>query len=525
MTGAFAVAAKSFASTNDELRRLSLITGITQEEISNLGYAAKIADVDFGELTRGLKLFVVNLSKTGGEAKKIDEALKDIGIDPTAFKGLDTSAKLKQFSDAISGVEDATKRARAAAVIFGADAGPNLLSFLSLGSEGIDKLAKEANRLGVTFTPAQAALADKLGDSFDRLTATFAGLKNAIAAAISGPLTSFIDMVTNVVSNVTKWVSLNPSIIQGVADVAAAAVAAGTAVYGLGKALEYTGLLFSPGGLLFGGAALFLYMSGALDGVISSVSEAVSSFELMGRTLGEWATSVQPVFVALQETIVTIAQSVAGLFSGTFDDALPAAKSFISALTAQFNAMVSNVLDKVAQEVRNIIASIQGNAPQAYQQSITAFQADQSAQQAWDEAQQQLKSAGARIRDRISNTADEVKNALTDSRLPDALNTVINDFVEQTKKDSDPSKIGNIFKGLTEAFADVSTNVEPVTAPTTPDTATKATLSESVIGTFSSVAAGLIGRDLNASKVQKDQLNVMKQIENNTRKQFVPAIG
>ncbi len=49
--------------------------------------------------------------------------------------------------------------------------------------------------------------AAKLGDAMDKLGLVFGGLINTVGAAISGPMTMFIDVTRSIASEVTKFIS------------------------------------------------------------------------------------------------------------------------------------------------------------------------------------------------------------------------------------------------------------------------------------------------------------------------------
>jgi len=151
---ALAAAAVKAAEYADEIDDARAVTGIAVEDLSALRYAAKMSDVEFGELTNALRFF----------GRSIDEARKGTGAQFEAFHRMgigqaeiQVGAKnmlplFMRLTDAFHQNANATEKVAIARQIFGRGAGADFIDWLNRGSEATERLTRRAAELGKVLT-------------------------------------------------------------------------------------------------------------------------------------------------------------------------------------------------------------------------------------------------------------------------------------------------------------------------------------------------------------------------------------
>jgi len=184
-------------------------TGVSVENLSALGHAAQLTGADTDSLEKSLRQLTNNMLDTArgtGAARQTFREL-NIGVQDARGNLRPTVDVMMQFADAIKGMTDETKQAAYASELFGARTGTKLLPMLKQGSAGLREMMEEAKRLGITMSTEEAAAADELGDTMDRLTGAMEGVKRAIAIGV-------IPAITGVVKQFTEWIVANREIIK-----------------------------------------------------------------------------------------------------------------------------------------------------------------------------------------------------------------------------------------------------------------------------------------------------------------------
>lgn len=211
IVGVFTLMIKSTAEYGEEIIKLSDRTGISTETLSRLKFVADQTNTSFEELANGLKF----LSRNAEAAQTGNVKLK-LTFDELGVKITDNNGKLRaaddiflQVSDAFSKMNDGTLKTALAMQIFGR-AGASLIPTLNLGSRGILELEKEADRLGITLTTANAEAIRKFNDGSKELKAAVGGLFLELSVNVIPALTKFIKGVTDVVVSVKDWTTQHP---------------------------------------------------------------------------------------------------------------------------------------------------------------------------------------------------------------------------------------------------------------------------------------------------------------------------
>lgn len=201
--------AKSGAEAADAAGKAAQKTGLQVDAYGHLEFAAKQADVSQEQLVAGLSKLNkaiaeaaqstikagdatdasgVKVTRFGGAITKATDATKAAGsiFDRVGIKIKDVNGKLRpteaivqDLAEAFARMPDGALKSALAIELFG-KAGAELIPFLNQGRDGIRDLGKEAEKLGLIFTPAEAALGDRLGDTLDSLAGAIFGIKRKL---------------------------------------------------------------------------------------------------------------------------------------------------------------------------------------------------------------------------------------------------------------------------------------------------------------------------------------------------------
>lgn len=191
----FAFLIKTSIDNMDRLNEMSQMAGVTVENLSALGYAAKTAGVNQEDLTSSLVKLSKGLSEASqgsGDALKAFQALK---IDSSQFESADQA--LMAIAEKFAGLEDGANKTALALALFG-KSGAQLIPFLNAGRDGIEELKKEAERLGVVIGSDAAKAADEFNDNVDKLKANLTGLVNIITINLLPALNQFVIGLNNI---------------------------------------------------------------------------------------------------------------------------------------------------------------------------------------------------------------------------------------------------------------------------------------------------------------------------------------
>ncbi len=194
---AVGVALKAAVDRADDMRDMAAAAGVSVEQLSRLGFAAKQSGVDVEIVGKAL----AKLSKDGI---------------PNA------NAELYRLADIFASMEHGPEKTAIAIDKFGERLGPGLIPLLNEGSAGLKEMAEQADRLGLTISTSTADAADKFNDKLGLLKGTVEGIANSLAAQL---LPTLNDIADAMVETATKTESLKASsstlgkIIKGLVDV------------------------------------------------------------------------------------------------------------------------------------------------------------------------------------------------------------------------------------------------------------------------------------------------------------------
>lgn len=177
----------------DRLDELSARLGISTEQLSEWGYAAKLSGSDLESLTGSIQKFSKTVATAADANSRQAELFASLGISVKDAAGnlRDVEDLLPEVADRFKALDNETTETALAMELFGRS-GAELLEFLNRGSDGLSELADEARELGgvIDGETAQAAAAFK--DEIDRLRVATNGYFTVVARELLPALTEAI---------------------------------------------------------------------------------------------------------------------------------------------------------------------------------------------------------------------------------------------------------------------------------------------------------------------------------------------
>ena len=166
----------------DATGKMAQKVGLSVEELSKLQYAAKLADVDAGQLQGGLVRLSKGMIEAANNTGTARNAFAAMGI---SIKNTDGTLKssgqvLDEVANKFAGYEDSATKTALAVQLFGR-AGADLIPLLNAGSAGIKEAGDELERFGAVISTNAAKNAELFNDNITRLTTVGSALGQSIA--------------------------------------------------------------------------------------------------------------------------------------------------------------------------------------------------------------------------------------------------------------------------------------------------------------------------------------------------------
>lgn len=287
---ALVVATSQSASQID---KFSKQTGIAREEMQALGYAAQQEHASIEQLNMGLvrlSRYMLDTSQGTGEARRAFEAL---GISVIDSEGnlRKSSDVLLEIADRFKDMTNETEISALAMQLFGRS-GAEIVPFLRMGREEIEKLGQEARDLGYVIDEESVKKFKILDDQLTAVRAGFAGIGRQMAADV---LPAFVELGQGAM-DAFKVFNLIPREIRATV----------TQLVAVGGAVS----------LLAGGAALLVTRIAALRTALAALNTSFVPF-LVGGAIFVGLTALVGLFVDLKKNI-----DLARTSANDFTDAL-----------------------------------------------------------------------------------------------------------------------------------------------------------------------------------------------------------
>lgn len=182
--GAVRLAEKSLENA-DAMGKAAERANLTTAKFTALSFAAEMAGVASDTFSMGLKN--LNVAMAEGDATPAGRALEALGISARTADGelRNVGDVLYELSDAFAaGANDANKL-KAVTDILGSKVGPQMLLFLNQGSDSMQKMESQAQKLGLVISDDFAKSANAVNDNLEMMSKVIDGSMNVAMQQLS----------------------------------------------------------------------------------------------------------------------------------------------------------------------------------------------------------------------------------------------------------------------------------------------------------------------------------------------------
>lgn len=206
LAAALANQVKQVIDLADSLNKLSQKTGLATETLSQMQYAAKLADVSNETLNGSIRKLNISVAQgIAGDKEKL-ALFKSLGITQKDLaKG--TESVMMQIADAYSKAADGAGKVAVGNGLMGKTA-DEMIPFLNGGSEAIRALMKEADKLGLTIGTDFAKQAEEFNDNLTRIQTSSQKLTVALAGDLVSALGSTVKAMADAAIEGGKFAAL-----------------------------------------------------------------------------------------------------------------------------------------------------------------------------------------------------------------------------------------------------------------------------------------------------------------------------
>ncbi len=182
--GMVAITMKTIEAAN-AADKLAKQTGLTREEIQELGYAADQEHASLEKIATAILRLSRNMSDASRGTGEARHAFEKLGIAVTKSDGqLRNSVDVMlDVADCFKNMRNETEMTAAAMQLFGRS-GAEIVPFLRMGGDEIRNLMQEARDLGYVMDEETGEALKALGDQLTALKAALAGVAKEIAAEV-----------------------------------------------------------------------------------------------------------------------------------------------------------------------------------------------------------------------------------------------------------------------------------------------------------------------------------------------------
>jgi len=182
--GALGALTKSSFESADALAKTSDKLGIMTDKLVGLQNAGELTGVSTNTMNMALQRMTRRLSEAANGTGEAQGAIKELGLDAEYLASLSPDQAFSKIADAMGNVSNQGDKVRLAMKFFDSE-GVALVNTLKLGSNGLDEMTMEAERLGVSLSRVDAAKIEAANDSVFKSKQVFKGLGNTIAVNVA----------------------------------------------------------------------------------------------------------------------------------------------------------------------------------------------------------------------------------------------------------------------------------------------------------------------------------------------------
>ncbi len=179
----FAEMIEKVIDTGDELETTASKIGITTDALQEMRFAAKLNNVEAGELDNALFKLGKRAAMAAAGSKTAADGFDVLKISLDGIGEIPTDEIFGKVADGLMSIKDPGEQSRVAFEVMGA-AGGALIPILKGGSKGIEELRKKARELGGVMSEKTVKAAAALDEKLKGLAWAFNGVKTAIVEQV-----------------------------------------------------------------------------------------------------------------------------------------------------------------------------------------------------------------------------------------------------------------------------------------------------------------------------------------------------
>lgn len=179
---AFVGMVKAISEFEVKIGDAARLAGLTSEAMSGLAHAAELSNSSIEGVSNGLKFMQRSMAEANQGNVQAMRAFQDLGFatkDATG-KTKDANAALAELADRFGQIQDPVEKTRLGLQLFGRG-WSDIEKVMADGSEGLRRMAEDAQYLGVVLSGQTVANAKAFDDQTNRLTQSIKGVSAAIA--------------------------------------------------------------------------------------------------------------------------------------------------------------------------------------------------------------------------------------------------------------------------------------------------------------------------------------------------------
>jgi hypothetical protein len=181
---------KTAIDAADELHDMATKTGLAAEQLSVLGYAAKLNDTNLQSVLVGFKGMANALDNAAHGGKEAQQSFAAVGITLDDLRHKTPGDLFIAVANGLQKIPDPATRAAKAQDLLGRSAQELLPLLNDISGNGLKRFTEEAERLGLVVSTQTANAADEFNDSLERLKGGAMGAFNAVATYLLPALTT-----------------------------------------------------------------------------------------------------------------------------------------------------------------------------------------------------------------------------------------------------------------------------------------------------------------------------------------------
>jgi hypothetical protein len=262
----------------DQMGKMALKSGVAVESFSQMAHAFSLSEVSAEELTSGFKFLNKSISEatSGNDAARI--SFESIGLSMKDLKTNSPDEIMLRLADAFVQIDDPAARTTMLLEKFGR-AGLQLAPSLAEGRAGIEKLMKQADKLGLTVDKDFAQAADRFGDSMQTVGAAVDGggrqLGKMLLPILNETIEAMFSFGDSGQESILPWGKITVGIVGAVASVMLSLMTiVRTVTTSVSTAFQNTGELIGASA-----AAIEQALSGDVSGALDTLGAGWDSIQ------------------------------------------------------------------------------------------------------------------------------------------------------------------------------------------------------------------------------------------------------